>query len=116
MPGPSRTFDNNAARQRAYRRRKKEETDAVVAEAQDTNTWAHLVQEAVAAAKRSGDPLARQVHRAEAYETLRALGDHFYDRAGLPYPQRPWGSWPATTPEGTIPAAPDSPPGGKHLR
>ena len=43
MPGPPRIFDNNAVRQRAYRRRKREETNALLAEAEDTNMWAYLV-------------------------------------------------------------------------
>jgi hypothetical protein len=116
MPGPTRSSENNAARQRAYRRRKQAETDALLEEAEDTNMWAYLVQGAVEAARRGGDPLAQQVYRTDALETLRAVADHFYDRAETPPRQRPWGSREAVTPSEGLPAAPDSQPGGKHLR
>jgi hypothetical protein len=115
MPGTPRTFASNAARQRAYRRRKVEESAAILEEAQETQLWAYLVQAAVALARQSGNPLAQQVHRPEAFETLRALADYFHDQAGTPYPERPWGSWPATASEG-LPAPPESRAGGKHLR
>jgi GNAT superfamily N-acetyltransferase len=115
MPGATRIFDSNAARQRAYRRRKAGESTAVLEEAQETQMWAYLVQAAVEAARKSGDPLAKQVYDADAFETLRALADHFYDQAGTPYPARPWGSWPRAAPSETIPAPPDSRPGGTHL-
>jgi hypothetical protein len=116
MPGPTRIFENNRARQRAYRRRKQEETAALLAEAEDTNMWAYLVQAAVETARKSGDPLAKRVHHADAFETLRAVADHFYDRAGTPPRQRPWGSREAVPPSEGLPAAPDSQPGGKQLR
>ena len=116
MPGATRFFASNAARQRAYRQRKQEETASALEEANDTRLWAQVVQAAVETARKSGDPLAAQVHRAEAFDTLRAVADHFYDRAGTPPHERPWGSWEAATPSEAVPAPPDSPPEGKRNR
>jgi hypothetical protein len=84
MPGTTRFFESNAARQRAYRRRKQEGTAAELNAARDTTFWAHVVQAAVAAARQSGDGVAAQVHHADAFDTLRAVAEHFYDRAGTP--------------------------------
>ena len=116
MPGATRFFASNAARQRAYRQRKQEETAIALEEANDTSLWAYVVQAAVETARKRGDPLAEQVHRADAFDTLRAVADHFYDRAGTPPHARPWGKRQAATPHEDLPAAPDSPPGGKPHR
>lgn len=90
MPGATRFFENNAARQRAYRRRKQDEIAAEREEAGATSLYAHVVQAAVEAARKRGDPLAQEVYRGDAFETLRAVADHFYDRADTPPQERPW--------------------------
>lgn len=115
MPGATRYFESNAARQRAYRRRKQEGTAAELAEARETTLWAHVVQGAVATARKSGDPVAEQVYRADVFDTLRAVADHFYDRAGTPPHERPWGHSEAATPSEVVPAPPDSGEEGKRL-
>jgi hypothetical protein len=90
MPGPSRFFESNAERQRAYRNRKRSADQEEQQEAQDTTTYAYLVHRAVWTARKTGDALAAQVYREDAWETLRAVADHFYDRAGTPAAERPW--------------------------
>lgn len=97
MPGATRYFESNAARQRAYRRRKQEEAAAerkeAAAEQKEavlTSAYAHVIQAAVRAAGQRGDPLAQAVYRPDAFETLRAVADHFYDRAGTPPQERAW--------------------------
>lgn len=90
MPGPSRFFVNQAARQRAYRVRKQEELTAELTEARDTYSYAYVVQAAVAAARKHGDPVAQQVYDPDPFQLLRALAEYFYDRAETPRTERPW--------------------------
>ena len=92
MPGATRWYPTNAARQRAYRQRQRQELAAEQEEATLTTQYAYVMQAAVTAALRAGagDPLAREVHRTDPFETLRALAEHFYDQAGTPADQRPW--------------------------
>jgi hypothetical protein len=116
MPGAPRFFESNAARQRAYRRRKQEGTATELEAARDTTLWAYVVQAAVETARKSGDPVAEQVCHADPFDTLRAVAEHFYDRAGTPPHERPWRRREASTPSEGLPAPPDSPPGGKPLR
>jgi rRNA maturation endonuclease Nob1 len=90
MSGPSRTFATNAARQRAYRQRQREAAAGEAEEAQLTRTYAYVLQAAVQAAAQSGDPLARVLIREDAFATLQAVAEHFYDQAGTPETDRPW--------------------------
>jgi hypothetical protein len=90
MPGPFPFYRSDAERQRAYRRRKRETDHEERKEAQDTLVYAHVVHRAVGLARKAEDPVARKVYREDAWETLRALADHFYDRAETPPEQRPW--------------------------
>jgi hypothetical protein len=87
MAGGGRFYASNAARQRAYRRRKQEEEQR---DARLTAAYASVIQAAVGQARRAGDALATAVDHEEAFATLRALADHFYDRAGTPPEKRPW--------------------------
>jgi hypothetical protein len=92
MSGPSRAYASNAARQRAYRQRQREATEAERRLAEATTTYAYALQDAVRAALKTGngDPLPGKVCRADPLDTLRALIDHCYDVAGTPAPERPW--------------------------
>jgi hypothetical protein len=90
MPGPPRFFATNAARQRDYRRRKQEEAAAEQREAEQTAIFAYVVHRAVKTARQQGDAVAEKVYRSDAFETLRAVADHFYDLAGTPPEGRRW--------------------------
>lgn len=97
MPGPTRFYKNNADRQRAYPKRKQAEMEegSLLAEATAAHAW--VLQEAVRAALREGDPTAQKIYREEPIDTLRALIDHFHDQAGTPAENRPWGKGTGTT-------------------
>jgi hypothetical protein len=92
MPGATREYATNAARQRAYRQRQRQELAAEQEEARLTTRYAYAVQGAVEAAlgATDGRSLAREVHRTDPFETLRALAEHFHDQAGTPRERRPW--------------------------
>src|SRR5438270_13022600 len=92
MPGPTRFYKSNADRQRAYRKRKQAEMEeeSLLAEATAAHAW--VLQEAVRAALREGDPTAQKIYREEPSDTLRALIDHFHDQTGTPAEHRPWGA------------------------
>jgi hypothetical protein len=92
MPGPLPIYPTNADRQRAYRKRKRAETEGELRAAERVNAHAWALNQAVKAALQAGegDPLARQVYRDDPIDTLHALIDHFHDQAGTPPSGRPW--------------------------
>jgi hypothetical protein len=92
MPGPLPVYKTNAARQRAYRQRKRAESKDEQLLAQGITVHAWALNQAIKAAMGAGDrdPVAHKVYRDDPIDTLRELIDHFHDQAGTPQSGRPW--------------------------
>ena len=100
MPGSTPFYPSNAARQRAYRKRRQAALEEERHFAEATSVHAYALQVAVDAARHApaSDPLAAQVYRDDPIEILRALIDHFHDQAGTPAHERPWQTGPTGGP------------------
>jgi hypothetical protein len=105
MPGPTPFYPSNAARQRAYRKRRQAALEEESRFAEATSVHAYALQAAVEVARHApeSDPLAAKVYRDDPIELLRALIEHFHDQAGTPAHARPWFAGPTG---GSPPEAP----------
>jgi hypothetical protein len=82
MPGPEPTYENKAAKQKAYRERNRERLRIQREEVAQLQHVAEAVHQAVGSAADAGDEISTRIRGASVVETLAAVAEHFQERAG----------------------------------